>query len=177
MTENTHSPSPSPAKFLGYFRLGTTSSKNLIGELVNDPEFLIETEPFDGLSMSRSKFCVLWNDVSWIGEALRAGCVPVVIADRPMNDLPFMDVLRWQEMAVFLRSGVGKEELKKKLNDTWRDGSYEKRRGLGVEASRHFVWNEEPQPLDSFNTVMYQLWLRRHVIRYTRAEVKNLASA
>ncbi|KAF7831028.1 putative glycosyltransferase [Senna tora] len=176
IADKTHAPANVTARFLGYARHGAVTTASLVAELVNDAEFLIETEPSDGVTygerLSSSKFCLFeyWNDVSWIGEALRFGCVPVVIADRPVNDLPFMDVLRWQEMAVFLRSGGGVRELKHVLNDdTWRD-RHEYVRGLGVAASRHFLWDEESQPFDAFNTVMYQLWLRRHTIRYARAE-------
>lgn len=39
-----------------------------------------------------------------------------------------------------------------------------------VVASKHFVWNEKPQPYDAFHMVMYQLWLRRHTIRYAERE-------
>ncbi|KAI9078326.1 hypothetical protein K1719_039702 [Acacia pycnantha] len=173
---NSHAlPENRTVRFLGYVRHKAVKSPSLIDELVNHREFCVETESSDETTfaerLSSSKFCLFeyGNDVSWIGEALRFGCVPVVIADRPVNDLPFVDVLRWQEMAVFLRSERGLGELKHVLNNTWRDrGERMKRSGAG--ASKHFVWNEKPEPFDSFNTVMYQLWLRRHTVRYARAE-------
>lgn len=147
----------------------------MVNELSSDPEFLIESEPSDLNSyaerIASSKFCLFeygGGDVSGIGEALRFGCVPAVLTDRPIQDLPFSDVLRWQEIAVFVeRRGVG--ELKRVLARRCGD-RHEKMRGLGVTASRHFVWNETPQPLDSFHTLLYQLWLRRHTIRYVRRE-------
>ena len=111
-------------------------------------------------------FCVLeyGNDASLIGEALRLGCVPVVVvAEGPVNDVPFLDVLRWSEMAVFVRNGEGVKHVLG--SDTWKE-KLEYMRGLGAVASKHFVWNQPPQPLDAFNTVMYQLWLRRHAVRY-----------
>ncbi|KAI4299513.1 hypothetical protein L6164_032967 [Bauhinia variegata] len=173
--EAPHAPPNKTTAFLGYVRHGGVNSSNLVNGLVNDPEFLIESEPSDMSTyaerLAGSKFCLFEygnGDASWIGHALRFGCVPVVIADAPVNDLPFMDVLRWQEMAVFVRSR-GVEELKHVLRMTWRE-RYEHMRGLGVVASKHFVWNESPWPFDSFNTVMYQLWLRRHTIRYRRVE-------
>lgn len=175
VVHNFHAPANTTVRFLGYVRHGAVTSSSLIGELVNDPQFLVDTEPSDETTFaersSSSKFCLFeyGNDVSWIGEALRFGCVPAVIADRPLIDLPFIDVLRWQDVAVFLRSGRGAKELKHVLNDTWRDRG-DLMKGLGVAASQHFVWNPKPEPLDSFHTVMYQLWLRRHAIRYTRAE-------
>ncbi|GFY83591.1 hypothetical protein Acr_03g0003650 [Actinidia rufa] len=47
---------------------------------------------------------------------------------------------------------------------------YERMRRLGIAAAQHFVWNATPQPLDAFHMVMYQLWLRRHAIRYALRE-------
>lgn len=173
-------PTNKTARFLGYFRhSGAKMSSTLVKELVDDPEFLIESEPSDELTYTErllsSRFCLFeyggGDDVSGIGEALRFGCVPAVITDRPIQDLPFMDVLRWQEIAVFVGSkgGVNVNELKGVLGRTYGD-RHEQMRGLGVTASQHFVWNELPQPLDSFHTVMYQLWLRRHTIRYVQRE-------
>lgn len=168
-----HAPENKTTKFLGYFRQVKLKESSLINELVNDPNFLIESEPSDQLTytmrLASSKFCLFeyGGDVSGIGEALSFGCVPVVITDRPIQDLPFMDVLRWQEIVVFVNNNGGAKELKRALGDTGGK-RYEQMKGLGVKASQHFVWNELPQPLDSFHTVMYQLWLRRHTIRYAR---------
>lgn len=41
---------------------------------------------------------------------------------------------------------------------------------LSVDASKHFQWNQPPLPFDAFNTIMYQLWLRRHTVRYVRMQ-------
>jgi hypothetical protein len=169
-----HAQENQTARFLGYFRVKPKWS-SLVKELVNDFEFLIESEPSDQLTyrqrLTSSKFCLFeyGGDVSGIGEAFRFGCVPVVITDRPIQDLPFMDVLRWQEIAVFVHSKSGAEELKRVLNRTYED-RHEQMKRLGVKASQHFVWDELLQPFDSFHTVMYQLWLRRHTIRYARRE-------
>ena len=68
--------------------------------------------------LANSMFCIFEygaGDVSGIGEALRFGCVPVVISDRPILDLPFMDVLRWQEVALFVGRKGGAKELKRVL--------------------------------------------------------------
>ncbi|GLT69051.1 hypothetical protein SLA2020_412330 [Shorea laevis] len=163
-----------PQGFLGYFGHSGVKESSLVNELVNDPDFLIESEPPNHLSyterLASSKFCLFeyGGDVSGIGKALRFGCVPAVITDRPIQDLPFLDVLRWQEIVVFVPVG-GVKELKLVLGRTYGD-RHEQMSKLGVKASQHFVWNEVPQPLDSFHTVMYQLWLRRHTIRYPRRE-------
>ncbi|XP_034919246.1 probable glycosyltransferase At5g20260 [Populus alba] len=122
--------------------------------------------------LGSSMFCLFEDgaDISGIGEALRFGCVPVMVTDRPMQDLPLMDVLSWQKIAVFVGSGGGVKEVKRVLDRTCKDDECEGTRRLGVAASQHFGWNEIPQPYDSFYMVIYQLWLRRHTIRYPRRE-------
>lgn len=171
-------PVNSTATFIGYFRLygdKAESQSSFVNELNGDPEFVIGSNESDQRShmvrLASSKFCLFLYavDVSGIGEALRFGCVPVVITDVPIPDLPFLDLLRWSEIAVFVGTGGGAKELKHVLERTCKD-RYERMRGLGMKASQHWVWNESPQPYDAFHTVLYQLWLRRHAIRYARIE-------
>jgi folylpolyglutamate synthase len=148
----------------------------LVNELRKDSDFLIESEPSNGMTLvgrlGSSVFCLFeyGADVSGIGEALRFGCVPVMVMDRPMQDLPLMDVIGWQKIAIFVGSRGGVKEVKRVLDRTCKDDECAGRRRLGVVASQHFVWNHMPQPYDSFYMVMYQLWLRRHAIRYARRE-------
>ncbi|KAF2296133.1 hypothetical protein GH714_036298 [Hevea brasiliensis] len=108
------------------------------------------------------------------GEALRFGCLPVVITDRPIKDLPLMDVLRWQEIAVFVGSTVNTNSrlkgVKRVLDRTCKDDTCAGMRRLGVAASHHLLWNEKPEPYDPLHMVVYELWLRRHTIRYARRE-------
>lgn len=102
-----------------------------------------------------------------MGKAMRLGCVPVVVVtDGDVNDMPFMDVLRWKEMAVFVKGGV------KNNTDTWKKRQENMKR-LCVEGSKHLQWNRPPKPLDAFNTIMYQLWLRRHTVRYESSIQSN----
>jgi folylpolyglutamate synthase len=111
-------------------------------------------------NLGGGEFCVVEYgnlEVLWIGEAMRLGCVPVVVTEGTVIDMPFMDVLKWKEMAVFVKSGV--------KNVTWRE-RHENMRRLGVVVGKHLRWNRPPLPFDAFNTVMYQLWLRRHTVRY-----------
>ncbi|RXI08894.1 hypothetical protein DVH24_023038 [Malus domestica] len=174
---STPAPKTNTTSFLGYAKFDWVKESTLVKELSSDPDFLIESKPSDlntfADRLGRSKFCLFeygGGDVSGIGEALCFGCVPVVITDRPIHDLPFSDVLRWQEIALFVgRRGGVVTDLKRVLGRAcWE--RHEKMRQLGVAASRHFMWNETPEPFDSFYTLMYQLWLRRHTVRYVRRE-------
>ncbi|CAK7325760.1 unnamed protein product [Dovyalis caffra] len=176
VTHASHAPGNRTARYLGFARYNGVKESNLLNELRNDSDFLIESQPSDGMTLvgrlGSSGFCLFeyGADISGIGEALRFGCVPVVITDRPMQDLPLIDVIRWQKIAVFVGSSGGVKEVKRALDRTCKDDECEGLRRLGVAASQHFVWNEMPQPYDSFHMLMYQLWLRRHSIRYARRE-------
>ncbi|KAJ6717958.1 EXOSTOSIN HEPARAN SULFATE GLYCOSYLTRANSFERASE -RELATED [Salix purpurea] len=172
----SHAPGNRTAKYLVFVRYNGIKESNLVNELRSDPDFLIESEPSNGTTLvgrlASSVFCLFEHgaDVSGIGEALRFGCLPVVVMDRPMQDLPLMDVIRWQKIAIFVGSRGGVKEMKRVLESTCKDEECAGRKRLGVVASQHFVWNDTPQPYDSFHMVMYQLWLRRHTIRYARRE-------
>lgn len=153
--------------------------KSLVDEMVNDGDFLVEQEPSDLLtyewSLTVSKFCLFEygeGDMSGISDAVRFGCVPLVITERPMQDLPLMDLLRWQDMALFVKKENGGVKALRRVLDNALDDEkrYEEMRESCVAAGKHFVWNEKPQPLDAFHSVMYQLWTRRHAIRYADRE-------
>ncbi|KAF9591571.1 hypothetical protein IFM89_004625 [Coptis chinensis] len=168
-------------KYLGYAGyLNDLYSKNwsssFIKELSGDPDFELDSEPFDydpSEGLVSSKFCLFFYDIpvsiGGISEALRIGCVAVVISDRAITDLPFMDVLKWSEIALFVGTSGGVKEVKKVLKGVCSD-KYQKMREMGMAASKHFQWYVSPQPYDAFHTVLYQLWVRRHTIRYARSE-------
>ncbi|GAV70310.1 Exostosin domain-containing protein/Mur_ligase_M domain-containing protein, partial [Cephalotus follicularis] len=111
---NTHAPHAlgnHTYHYMGYVRYNWVKEWRLVNELSGDRDFLIESEPSDQITfearLRSSKFCLFEydkGDVSGIGEALRFGCVPVVITDRPIQDLPLMDVLTWRDIAVFVGS-------------------------------------------------------------------------
>ncbi|GKU92009.1 hypothetical protein SLEP1_g5797 [Rubroshorea leprosula] len=170
-----HAPANKSAKYFAYVKYNWVKESTLVEELLSDPEILVESEPSDQMTyearLAGSKFCLFeyGQDVTGIGEAMSFGCVPVVITDRPIQDLPLTDVLSWQRIAVFVGTRGGAKELKRVLVRVVVDG-YEDMRRSGAAASKHLVWNETPQSYDAFHMVMYQLWLRRHTIRYPDRE-------
>lgn len=154
--------------------MGWRNESNFTEELKKDADFLVDIER-DSLdqvgNIKTSKFCLLFygGDVAWMVEAMALGCVPVVIVDRPIQDLPLMDVLRWSDLSLLLSTRGGAKRLKEVLNSVSEE-KYGGMKRMASAASKHLVWNEEPQPLDAFHMVIYQLWLRRHTIRYARRE-------
>ncbi|XWS65934.1 hypothetical protein CRYUN_Cryun05aG0156500 [Craigia yunnanensis] len=170
-----HAPGSKSSSYLGYVRYNWVKESILVEQLLADPEILVESEPSDQMTyeqrLAGSKFCLFeyGPDVSGIGQAMSFGCVPVVITDRPIQDLPLMDLLAWQQIAVFVGTSGGAKEIKRVLGRVVVEG-FEDMRDSAVVASKHFVWNETPQPYDAFHMVMYQLWLRRHTIRYADRE-------
>uniref|UniRef100_A0A7N0V392 Exostosin GT47 domain-containing protein n=1 Tax=Kalanchoe fedtschenkoi TaxID=63787 RepID=A0A7N0V392_KALFE len=155
----------------------TPPSSKLVNDLLNDPEILVDASPEVLLAgrLKQHKYCLLFYEdgsVAMVGEALRHGCVPVVVAASGVQDLPMMGVLRWAEMAVFVGGGVSGEEVRRVLREVGSGGGHERMRGLGVAAAKHFTWGDGfEEQYDAFNSVMYQLWVRRHTIRYARVEV------
>lgn len=169
-----HAPANKTTSFLGYMKLNKNdeSTWSLIDEMIDDQDFLIESEPSDHKSnINTSKYCLFTynSDMNWFVEAIASGCVPVIITDRPIQDLPLMDVLRWSEIAVVISTRGGVKGMKLLLSEISED-KYERMKESGAIASRNLVWNAAREPYDAFNMVMYQLWLRRHTIRYTRRE-------
>ncbi|XP_039067439.1 probable glycosyltransferase At5g11130 [Hibiscus syriacus] len=176
---NVHAPTQAPGRkstsYLGYVRYNWVKETSLVEQLLADPEILVESEPSDQMAyeerLAGSKFCLFeyGSEISAIGEAMSFGCVPVVITDRPIQDMPLMDLLKWQRIAVFVGTSGGAKEIKRVLGRVVVE-EFEDMREYAAVASKHFVWNQTPQPYDAFHMVMYQLWLRRHTIRYAERE-------
>ncbi|KAL8192968.1 hypothetical protein R6Q57_027416 [Mikania cordata] len=156
---------------LGYMKLTDRSTDSLIEEINDHPDFKVEYDPANkkGNFIKTSRFClfVYGSEMTWMAEAMGSGCVPVVITDHPIQDLPLMDVINWSEIAVFVGSSGGAKGLKRVL-DGIEKSEYERMMESGVAATQHLGWNAEPQAHDAFHMVVYQLWLRRHTIRYAR---------
>ncbi|XP_057787578.1 probable glycosyltransferase At3g07620 [Salvia miltiorrhiza] len=141
---------------------------NLVNELKSDSDFLVKEKPAQSESFRESKFCLFLyhGEVAGMVDAMASGCVPVVIVDRPIQDLPLMDVLIWSDLALVVAvRGAG--QLKQILSEVSEEKIAEMRE-MAMAASKHLVWNEEAQAMDTFNMLMYRLWLRRHAVRYAR---------
>lgn len=168
-----HAPVSTDPLCLGYLKWDGKTEAELVEELRLDSEFVVESEPLDYVGRAKSsKFCLFFyqaESVVSMTEAMAAGCVPVMIVDRPVQDFPLMDVLRWSEMTMLIGNRRGAQRLKAILRGV-AENQYERMRELCVTAAHHMVWNAEPQPYDAFHMVIYQLWMRRHTIRYTKRE-------
>ncbi|XP_068669330.1 probable glycosyltransferase At5g03795 [Aristolochia californica] len=168
---------PSPTgnrKFLGFFHCEEVdnSASSVLIELGKDPDFLCEPKPLDSQTyaekLASSRYCLFFygSGKFRVAEALGSGCVPVMIAaERSMVDLPFSDVLRWTDIGVFVHTDNG-TKVKQALEEITGE-RYRKMQELGGQASVHFRWDEGYE-YDAFYTVLYQLWTRRHTIRYAR---------
>lgn len=113
-----------------------------------------------------SRFCLfLRGHRAWsprLMDAVWFGCVPVIISDH--YALPLQGLVDWSQFAVILPEariehlgavlrGISASRL------VAMQGRLERVRG-------RFVWNQPPQPLDAFHSVLLSLWRRRHVVRY-----------
>ncbi|XP_057992520.1 probable glycosyltransferase At5g03795 isoform X1 [Hevea brasiliensis] len=113
----------------------------------------------------RSKFCMCPRGSSINGGrislAIHYGCVPVILSD--YLDLPFSDILNWQKFSVIVKE-KDVNNLKKILQDI-PDEEYRTLQKNTIKVQKHFQWNTPAVRLDTFHMAMYELWLRRHVIR------------
>ncbi|RDX91240.1 putative glycosyltransferase, partial [Mucuna pruriens] len=113
----------------------------------------------------KSKFCLCpYGPIgsSRIADSIHYGCVPVIMSN--YYDLPFKDILDWKKFSVIV-----KESDVHLLKDILRSTSEKKFMTLNqnvVKIQNHFKWNTPPVSLDAFHMVMYELWLRRHLIRH-----------
>ncbi|PPD73631.1 hypothetical protein GOBAR_DD29444 [Gossypium barbadense] len=79
-------------------------------------------------------------------------------------DLPFNDILDWQKFAVILRES-DVYQLKQILKSISHEEFVSLHNNL-VKVQKHFQWNTPPVKFDAFHMVIYELWLRHHVIKY-----------
>ncbi|XP_075477404.1 putative glycosyltransferase At5g03795 isoform X1 [Primulina tabacum] len=112
-----------------------------------------------------AKFCIcpasLTHTSARITRAIHYGCVPVILGDH--FDLPFVDILEWRKFALLL-----KEADVYKLKDILKAKAGAEYRMLHnnlLKVQKHFQWNAPPVKFDAFHMVIYDLWLRRNVVK------------
>ncbi|KAI3445801.1 hypothetical protein Pfo_002466 [Paulownia fortunei] len=97
-----------------------------------------------------------------ITMAIHYGCVPVILAD--YFDLPFNDVLDWRKFSLILNESDVyrlKDILKAKAGPDFRT-----LHSNVLKVQGRFRWNTLPVKYDAFHMVLYDLWLRRNVVKY-----------
>uniref|UniRef100_A0A0D3BKB0 Exostosin GT47 domain-containing protein n=1 Tax=Brassica oleracea var. oleracea TaxID=109376 RepID=A0A0D3BKB0_BRAOL len=114
----------------------------------------------------RTKFCICPGgsqvNSARITDSIHYGCVPVILSD--YYDLPFNDILDWRKFAVVLRER-DVYDLKQILKNITQSEFVSLHNNL-VKVQKHFQWNSPPVKFDAFHMIMYELWLRHHVIKY-----------
>ncbi|KAH7861808.1 hypothetical protein Vadar_031118 [Vaccinium darrowii] len=97
-----------------------------------------------------------------IADSIHYGCIPVILSN--YYDLPFNDILDWHKFSVILKEN-DVYQLKQILKDM-SDSEFVALHKNLVKVQKHFQWNSPPIKYDAFHMVMYDLWLRHHVIKY-----------
>uniref|UniRef100_A0A0E0Q0L6 Exostosin GT47 domain-containing protein n=1 Tax=Oryza rufipogon TaxID=4529 RepID=A0A0E0Q0L6_ORYRU len=114
----------------------------------------------------RTKFCVCPGssqvNSARISDSIHYGCMPVILSD--YYDLPFSGILNWRKFAVVLKES-DVYELKSILKSLSQKEFVSLHKSL-VQVQKHFEWHSPPVPYDAFHMIMYELWLRHHVIKY-----------
>ncbi|CAI9772082.1 unnamed protein product [Fraxinus pennsylvanica] len=114
----------------------------------------------------RTKFCICPGgsqvNSARIADSIHYGCIPVILSN--YYDLPFNDILNWHKFSVVLKE-KDVYQLKQILKKITQEEFVKLHYNL-VEVQKHFQWNSPPIKHDAFHMVMYELWLRHHVIKY-----------
>ncbi|THG22994.1 hypothetical protein TEA_010293 [Camellia sinensis var. sinensis] len=142
--------------------------ENLLETWKNDSEIFVHfgrlTTPYDK-ELLGSKYCLHVKgfevNTARIGDALYYGCVPVIIANH--YDLPFSDILNWERFSIIVAT-LDIPLLKEILKGISFDEYLKLQRNV-LEVRNHFQWHVSPVDYDAFYMVMYELWLRRSLIR------------
>ena len=163
-------PSVSPARStLAYVNLDLSDSPLMPQPWFSDFDFLIETNNSPASSiLASSKFCLSLS-MRNVVDALRHGCVPVLVSDSIIYDLPFQDVLNWKLFSLI----IGTHELvdvKTRLL-SMPPALFTQMQYLGHQASKHMEWHDPPKAFDAFHMTLFELWLRRHSVKYGRRSV------
>ncbi|KAL2651863.1 hypothetical protein R1flu_019991 [Riccia fluitans] len=139
-----------------------------------DDDFLLVNEELaidaHQKNLASSQYCLILmpEDTANVFDALRFGCVPILVSDGRMYDLPFQDVLNWDQFTVIVSSRK-LNKLKTYLQDIPQE-QYRRKKVLAMDATKHLEWHDPPKDQDAFYMTMYELWIRRHAIRYMERE-------
>ncbi|PRQ48433.1 putative xylogalacturonan beta-1,3-xylosyltransferase [Rosa chinensis] len=95
-------------------------------------------------------------------DSIHYGCIPVILSN--YYDLPFNDILDWRKFSVILTE-KDVYQLKQILKAIPYSEFLTLHKNL-MKVQKHFQWNSPPIKYDAFHMVMYDLWLRHHVIKY-----------
>lgn len=114
----------------------------------------------------RTKFCICPGgsqvNSARIADSIHYGCVPVILSN--YYDLPFNDILDWHKFAVVLKE-KDVYQLKQILKSITQEEFVRLHNNL-VKVQKHFQWNSPAVSHDAFHMIMYELWLRHHVVKY-----------
>ncbi|KAG4960618.1 hypothetical protein JHK87_037251 [Glycine soja] len=113
----------------------------------------------------KSKFCLCPHGPigsSRIADSIHFGCVPVIMSK--YYDLPFNDILDWTQFSIVLKE-TDVYQLKYTLRSISEKHFITLNHNI-VKIQKHFKWNTPPVRQDAFHMVMYELWRRRHLIRF-----------
>ncbi|KAH6760104.1 Exostosin family protein [Perilla frutescens var. hirtella] len=114
----------------------------------------------------RTKFCICPGgsqvNSARITDSIHYGCIPVILSN--YYDLPFNDIINWHKFSVVLKE-KDVYQLKQILKKITQEEFVRLHNNL-VKVQKHFQWNSPSVSHDAFHMVMYELWLRHHVIKY-----------
>ncbi|KAG6397541.1 hypothetical protein SASPL_143710 [Salvia splendens] len=114
----------------------------------------------------RTKFCICPGgsqvNSARIADSIHYGCIPVILSN--YYDLPFNDILNWHKFSVVLKE-KDVYQLKQILKNITQEEFVRLHNNLH-KVQKHFHWNSPAVSHDAFHMIMYELWLRHHVIKY-----------
>ncbi|XP_077226077.1 putative glycosyltransferase At5g03795 isoform X2 [Tasmannia lanceolata] len=171
--------SPSKRKKLAFFAgsINSPVREKLVETWKNDSEISVHfgrlTTPYSDQLLG-SKFCLHVKgfevNTARVADALYYGCVPIIIANH--YDLPFVDILNWKSFSLVVAT-LDIPLLKKILHGISL-AEYKNLQRNVMKVRKHFRWNLSPVDYDAFYMVMYELWLRRSVVRISVSTFSGL---
>lgn len=114
-------------------------------------------------ALKTSRFCLCpRGNMAWsprIMDALWFGCIPVILADYYVP--PLYGLIDWTAISISVpESKIPK--LKELLLAVTPERVEEMQLAIW-KAYKHLTWNDPPKPFDAFHSVVFQLWMKRHL--------------